>query len=312
MAEVAVIIPNWNGGDLAVTSIRSFAAQTIEPDVVVIDNASTDGSCEAVARACPRATIIRNEGNRGYAPAVNQGLGVCGQARYVVLGNNDIVLRDRESLERVVQYMDAHPEVDGLCGRYEYPDGRFQRLYSQLPTEFNMVVTWGVGRHLHALLRGRRSREYYLLDRDFERPMTIEQPAFSCVLLRDRAIRQVGLLDEQFAIFFNDIDYCWRWREHGLTWHYRPDWRIVHDKHATTGRLPLLGAELASSAMRFANKHFTGASRWRIRVAILLDAAWRKLRHRDFPATLGSIWRGDLFHAAVPDAAPAVDAASDD
>ena len=136
--------------------------------------------------------------------------------------------------------------------------------------------------------------------------MTLEQPAFSCVVMRSEAVRRVGLLDEQFAIFFNDVDYCWRWRQHGLTWHYLPSWRIVHDQSSTARRLPLLSAELAGSAMLFANKHFTGASRWRIRVAILLEAAWRKFLNRDFPAPLRSIWRGDLFHADVPGAAPPV------
>ena len=49
--------------------------------------------------------------------------------------------------------MDAHPDVHGVCGRYQYPDGRFQRFYTQLPTEFDMIVSWGVGRHLHPLLQ---------------------------------------------------------------------------------------------------------------------------------------------------------------
>jgi GT2 family glycosyltransferase len=175
-----------------------------------------------------------------------------------------------------------------------------------------MIVTWGVGRHLHGLLRGRRSREYYLIDRDFERPMTIEQPAFSCVLMRGETLRQVGFLDEQFAIFFNDVDYCWRWRQHGLTWHYLPDWRIVHHESSATRRLPMLGAELAGSAVRFANKYFTGASRWRIRAAIVLEAAWRKLLHHDFPASLASIWRGELFHADASKPSPAAATAVSD
>lgn len=297
MADVAVVMPNWNGGQLAVDSVGSFVRQTARPDVFVTDNGSTDGSCEAIARAYPGVRLIRNDRNLGYAPAANQGLVAAAGARYVVLANNDIILSDRGSLARVVDHMETHPEVNGVCGRYEHPDGRFQRFYTQLPTEFDMIVTWGVGRHLHALLRSPRSRAYHLTDHDFDRPTTLEQPAFSCVLMRGDALRQVGLLDEQFAIFFNDVDYCWRWREHGLTWHYLPDWRIVHDQSATTRRLPLLSAELAGSAVRFADKYFTGASRWRIRVAIVLEAAWRKLLHRDFHASLASIWRGQLFHA---------------
>jgi N-acetylglucosaminyl-diphospho-decaprenol L-rhamnosyltransferase len=299
MSDIAVIMANWNGGPLAVESVGSFLAQTAPLDVWVIDNGSTDGSCEAIARAWPRAMMIRNDRNRGYAPAVNQGLAAAGPVRYVVLANNDILLRDPHALARLTAYMDAHPAVHGVCGRYEYPDGRFQRFYTRLPTEFDMIVTWGVGRHLHSLLHAPRSRRYYLADSDFERPMEIEQPAFSCVLIRGDTLRMVGLLDEQFAIFFNDVDYCWRWRQHGLTWHYLPDWRIVHDQSATTRRLPLLSAELAGSAVRFTNKYFTGASRWRIRAAIVAEAAWRKVRHRDFPPSLASIWHGELFHTEL-------------
>ena len=309
MNDFAVIVPNWNGGRLAVESVASLVAQTVEPEVWVIDNGSSDGSCDAIAAACPQAHLVRNDRNRGYAPAVNQGLAAAGPSRYIVLANNDVILRERDSLARVRDHMDARPDVHGVCGRYEYPDGRFQHYYTQLPTEFNMIVTWGVGRHVLPLLHARRSREFYLADRDFEQPMTLEQPAFSCVVMRSEAVRRVGPLDEQFAIFFNDVDYCWRWRQHGLTWHYLPAWRIVHDHSATVRRLPLLSAELAGSAMLFANKHFTGASRWRIRVAILLEAAWRKYLHRDFPVPLRSIWRGDLFHADVAGAAAAVVAA---
>lgn len=301
MSEVAVIVVNWNGGEMAVEAVRSLAAQDAAPDVWVVDNASTDGSLAAIASACPAAKIIRNSRNVGYAAAVNQGLAAAAGARYVVLANNDIRVPDPASLGRAARCMDADPEVNGVCGRYEYPDGSFQLFYSQLPTAFDMVVSWGIGRHLTWLLFHGRSREYYLVDRDWSRPMTLEQPAFSCVMMRADAVRRVGVLDEQFPIFFNDVDYCWRWREHGLTWHYRPDWRIVHDQSRTSERIPLVRAELAGSAMRFARKHFTGARRRRICLAIMLEAAWRALRHGDLRVPLGSIWRGRLFHVAVPE-----------
>jgi len=301
MADVAAIMANWNGGQLALGTIASLVTQTVEPDIWMIDNGSSDGSCEAIASAYPQVKIIRNECNLGYAAAVNQGLAASGAPRYVLLVNNDIILPDRASLARVIAHMEPHADVNGVCGRYEYPDGAFQPFYSQLPTEFDMLVTWGVGRHVTPLLTGHRSREYHLIDRDFARPMTIEQPAFSCVLMRGDAVRHVGALDERFPIFFNDIDYCWRWREHGLTWHYLPDWRIVHDQSHSTSKLPLLRAELAGSAMRFATKHFSGASQRRIRLAILLEVAWRKCRHHDLPVPLGSIWSGQLFHVRSPE-----------
>jgi hypothetical protein len=298
MSDIAVVTLNWNGGEVAVESIRSFVAQTIAPAIWLTDNRSTDGSIDVIAKMFPEVNIIRNDANRGYARAVNQGLAAARDAKYAVLANNDVILRDPESLARVVAYMDGHPEVNGLCGRYQYPDGAFQRFYNRLPTEFDLIVSWGAGRHIRPLLYTRRSREYHQADRDFTRSMTIEQPAFSCVLMRGDAWRRVGYLDEEFPIFFNDVDYCWRWRAHGFTWHYLPDWDIVHVHGHTMRRLPLLSAEKAGSAVRFARKHFSRPSAWRIRAAIVLEAAWRKAFHRDFAPSLRSIWRGDLFHAA--------------
>jgi GT2 family glycosyltransferase len=297
MGDLAVIMLNWNGGDVAVESVGSMVHQTIAPSIWMTDNGSTDGSIETIAAKHPQVHIIRNDRNRGYTRAVNQGLLAAGQPDYILLANNDVVLREPESLARVVAYLDAHPDVNGACGRYEYPSGEFQRFYNQLPTEFDLVVSWGFGRHLRPLLFGKRSRTYYLSDRDFDRPMTIEQPAFSCVLMRGDACRRVGFLDEEFPIFFNDVDYCWRWREHGFTWHYLPDWRIVHVHGHTMRRLPRLSAELSGSAVRFARKYFPGASGWRIRAAITLEAAWQKYIHRAFPADIGAVWRGELFHA---------------
>jgi GT2 family glycosyltransferase len=304
MGDVAVIMLNWNGGDVAVESVGSMVHQTMVPSIWLTDNGSTDGSIETIAATYPQVHIIRNDRNRGYTRGVNQSLVAAGEPKYVVLANNDVILREPTSLARAVEYMDAHPDVNGVCGRYEYPSGEFQRFYNQLPTEFDLIVSWGAGRHLRPLLFGRRSRTYCLTDRDFDRPMTIEQPAFACVLMRGDACRRVGFLDEAFPIFFNDVDYCWRWREHGFTWHYLPDWHIVHVHGHSTRKLPKLTAELSGSAVRFARKYFPGASGWRIRTAITLEAAWQKYVHRAFPADIGAVWRGDLFHADTSGSAP--------
>ena len=138
--------------------------------------------------------------------------------------------------------------------------------------------------------------------------MTIEQPAFSCVMMRGDTLRQVG--PPRRAV----RDFLQRCRLLLAVAAARPDLAlpaglaIVHHQSSATRRLPMLSAELAGSAVRFANKYFTGASRWRIRAAIVLEAAWRKLLHHDFPASLASIWRGDLFHADASKPAPAAPA----
>ena len=305
MPKVLAIMVNWNGGRLAVESALSVVGQSVGPALWVVDNASQDGSADAIEKACPTARVIRNRTNLGYAAANNQALRAAAAAEYTLLVNNDVVFPDRHSLGRVVAHLDAHPEVHGACGRFEYPDGSFQSYYQQLPTAFNMMVNWGVGRHVPAFLRSRRSREYCLVGRDFTRPMSLEQPAFACVLMRGRSAQAVGLMDEQFPLFFNDVDYCWRWRERGWPWLYFPDWRVVHHQGKSTAKLGgLLWSEVASSAVRFARKHYPPPTAFLIRLTIVLEAFWKKVRHRDVPVRLADIWRGTLFFCQPAPSAP--------
>lgn len=287
---------NWNGGETAVRSARSIVEQSVDTLLWVVDNASEDGSADAIEEACPTAHVVRNPQNYGFAAGNNQALLAGVEADYVLLVNNDIILPERDSLARVVEYLDAHPDVHGACGRYEYPDGRFQHNYNQLPTARDMVACWGIGKHVRALRESPRTEEYFLLHHDFDRPMMVEQPAFSCVLMRGQCARKVGLMDEQFHIFFNDVDYCWRWRQQGWSWRYFPDWRVVHHHSRSTAKMGgIREAEFASSAVRFARKHFSGLSASMVRGSIVVEALWRKLRHRDMSVPLSSIWQGHLF-----------------
>jgi GT2 family glycosyltransferase len=297
MAKVVAIMVNWNGGALAVESATSVTRQSVRPVLWVVDNDSKDGSIEAIERVCPAARVLRNRTNQGFAAGNNQALRRIGDdAEYILLVNNDVVLPDATSLARVVAYLDAHPDVQAACGRYEYPDGRFQHFYIQLPTLFDLFVWVGIGRHVRPLLYCSRTRRFYLHDRNFARPMFLEAPAFACVLLRGKCARYIGLMDEQFPINFNDVDYCWRWRKAGWTWRYFPDWPIVHYGSRSVGKMGgWYNADMAVSAVRFARKHYPWPAALFIRLAVLGEAAWRKYRHGDMPVPLKDIWHGKLF-----------------
>lgn len=292
---------NWNGGATAVQSARSIVEQNVDLVLRVVDNASTDGSADAIEQACPGVQMIRNDRNYGFATGNNQALAEPIEAEYILLVNNDIIFPDRDALSHVLAVMDADPKIPGACGRYEYPDGRFQRNYNRLPTARDMIACWGIGRHVSLLRETRRTEDFFLLHQDFAQATTIEQPAFSCVLMRAQCASAVGLLDEQFHIFFNDVDYCWRWRQQGWSWRYFPEWRVIHHHSKSTAKMGgLREAEFASSAIRFARKHFSRATAALVGGAIVLEALWRKLRHRDVPVSLSAIWRGELFFAAPP------------
>jgi N-acetylglucosaminyl-diphospho-decaprenol L-rhamnosyltransferase len=294
--EVAVIMVNWNGGDTAVQCAQSVLTQDIDVRLIVADNASTDGSPEAILKACPNTLMIHNSQNRGYALGNNQALKHIGSADYVLWINNDVILLDPHGVREVIRAMEADPNIRGACGRYEYPDGRFQRYYNQLPTLFNMVVSWGAGKYIMRLRNSPRTSRYICADVDFESPAKIEQPAFACVLTRAACVRTIGDMDETLPIFFNDVDYCWRWRAQGWTWHYFPSWRIAHHHSKSLARIgDLTRAEVASSAIRFARKHFSRLELFGIQTSICLELLWRRWHHRDVAVRIRDVWKGRLF-----------------
>jgi N-acetylglucosaminyl-diphospho-decaprenol L-rhamnosyltransferase len=290
MDRVVAVMANWNGGEMAVRSAQSIVRQTLVPHLVVVDNASDDGSADAIAATCPGASIIRNRTNRGYAAANNQALRAVTDADYYLLVNNDIIFPDPGGLMTVVDRMRSDPSIRGACGRFEYPDGRPQRFYCGRPSPFIIAAEWGVLRHVPGILDSAPLRKFFVRSMNMDRPATVEQPAFACVLLRGDCARAVGLMDERFPIFFNDIDYCQRWRERRWTWHFFPDWRIVHVHSASVTKKPgLWEAEMLSSAARFAWKHYSRPTALAVHGALLLEAAWRKYRTGDLKVRLADI-----------------------
>lgn len=296
MSRTAAIVVNWNGGPLLAEAVGSLARQTARPEVWVVDNGSTDGSVEAVERAWPAVRVIRTGANLGFAAGNNLALREVMGRQHVLFFNNDAVLPDAGSLAVAEQMLESDAAVNGVTGRYEYPDGRFQNYYNGHLTPFVMAVAFGAARHHLPWLRGPELDEFYQLKRDFSQPGTLVHPAFVCLLARREAVARVGLLDEQFPIYFNDTDWCRRWAEAGYVWHYRPAWRVVHHQGHSTRRLhDRAQAELAASTLRYARKHFRGVTGGMVQAAVFAELVWRRLRHGELKGRLGGIWRGERF-----------------
>lgn len=295
MTRLAVITPNWNGGELAVQSAQSIAKQSVAAQLFLVDNGSVDGSGAAIAKVVPGLELIQNAKNLGFATAVNQGLRLARDFEYTLLLNNDVVFRSEHDLAKPLEYLERNPSVQGVCGRYEFPDGSFQRFYNRLPTPFDLATYWGFFKHVPSALASVSLQRFFYLDFDFSAPGELEQPGFTCVLCRTSALSRVGELDERFPIFYNDVDYCWRWREQGWNFHYLPDWHVVHHQSSSTSKIgSKIYAEMAGSISRFASKHYSQRDAAFVRAALTAEAAYRRLRHRDFDSSIAGVWRGDL------------------
>lgn len=238
--DVSILLVSWNTKALTRACLASLpigmeGLATYE--TIVVDNGSQDGSREMLG-ARDDLTLIANERNVGYAQAVNQAY-ARSTAGLVLLLNSDIEFVPG-SLAVLVRFLAAHPEAAGVGPRYLNPDGTPQRHHFRLPT-LGMLLG-GNSAPLRRLPGVARSmRRYQMLDVDFSRPVRVEQPSASCLLLRREVLPPDYVLDEEFPIFFNDVELAHRLaRQRSGLWAV-PDAAVYHVHGAST---KLLGRAL--------------------------------------------------------------------
>lgn len=218
--RVTAVIVTWNAADHVSTTLAALPADL---SIVVVDNASEDNTVAVVERVAPHARLIRSASNRGFAAAVNLALRSDPTGDYILLLNPDAVI-DEASLRRLVEECDAHPDiaaasatvVDVVGASERYAGGREPSLTSVLVHEL------GVARLLpgHALYDSAPP----------ERTQDRDWVAGTCVLLRRRAIDEVGLLDESYFLYAEDVDWCRRARDLGWRVVVVADARAMHER----------------------------------------------------------------------------------
>jgi len=203
----------------------------LEVEVFVIDNASTDGSAEAVSERFPGVTLIRNTEKEGFSANHNKAIRRA-SGRYVLILNDDTVVRP-DALKVMVSFMDAHPEA-GACGAYLMnPDGTPQYTGKTRPTVLAaLLVSIGV----HKLFPDNRiTSEYYGRRADYTDIEEVESVNGAAMMVRREAIDRAGPLDEGFFLFCEDVDWSIRIREAGYKLFFLPDAKVTHYRGASTG-----------------------------------------------------------------------------
>ena len=253
--DVSIIIVNWNTRVLLDRCLTSIGAGVdgLTAQVLVVDNGSSDGSAELVANKFVQVELLDNEENVGFARANNQ---ACGRAkgRYVLLLNPDTELRPG-AVKRMVMFLDADPRRTGVTAVLRNPDGTLQRYHKRLPRW--MCVLWSETLLRNLFPNNRWVREFYMLDESFDAVMEIEQPPAACLMLRRSVIAMAGLFDEQFPIFYNDVDLCRRLRDAGHRLFLLPEAEVMHCGGAGgVGAMPDLGvADSLIGLIRYYRKH---------------------------------------------------------
>jgi GT2 family glycosyltransferase len=221
--QLVAVLVNWNGGERMRSCIKALGANgTRRPDhIVLVDNASTDGVAQDLVEA-PSLTVIRNETNRGFAAAANQGIAVAAQmdAEFVFLMNDDASLRD-ETLEELLAAADRHPNGALFGGRIL--DGPGERIWCA-------GVAVGLYANIQKLIgHGELDQGQLIVEREVD-AMT------GCgMLIRSSALLDVGGFDEGFFVYVEDIDLSLRMREAGREVWYVPTAVMTHDASQSTG-----------------------------------------------------------------------------
>lgn len=196
------------------------------PLTAVVDNASDDGTVEAVRAAYPQVRVVANTANRGFAPAVNQGIDALSDCRVVALLNPDAELLDG-GLASASDYLEANADV-GLVGvRIENSDGSLQPSCRQFPGHLTAIF------NKHSLITklvpaNRWSQAYLMTDWPHDEVRDVDWVAFSCALIHRRSFEAVGKLDEGYFWSIEDVDYGRSLHDAGLRVVYFPMARVRH------------------------------------------------------------------------------------
>jgi len=224
--DVTVIIVNFNTRELLLGCLRSLFAQTrdIEFEVIVVDNSSSDQSVDAVSREFPRIQVIANTENRGFAAANNQGIRVA-HGRYILLLNPDTIILDN-AIAKTVRFADEHPHVGVVGCQVLENEAKVQRTCFTFPSPLNLfLASTGLCRMFpSSRFFGRHNMGWW--NRDTEREVDVVSGMF--FLVRREAIDQVGLLVEDYFVFAEETDWCYRFRHKGWKCGFSPVAQVIH------------------------------------------------------------------------------------
>jgi GT2 family glycosyltransferase len=256
--DVSVVIVNWNTRGLLLECLAAIRAQDwkdLTHEVIVVDNASIDGSAAAVTALHPEAHLIENRRPLGFTRGVNQGV-AASRGRTILLASPDATPRTPEAVRTLLGALEAGPGIAMVAPRYLYPDGTFQRMYNGFPTVAAVCLATSPLRRFGFVRRTRALREYFLDGMDFDRPGMVPQPAAAFVLMTRAALEVVGPWDEGFPVYFSDVDWCRRAWSCGFTIRYVPDVTVAHIVGAATTKMgEQQWMHSVASCVRYFRKH---------------------------------------------------------
>ncbi len=223
--DLSIVIVSYNTRDMLRDCLAALPAayEGLTVEVFVVDNASPDASAEMVRTEFPDVRLMANADNPGFACANNQALKVS-SGRYVVILNPDTVPAPG-SLTLLLRYLEAHADVGAVGPMLLNTDGSLQRNGRTFPTPFREFLGHT---GLRNLIRGSRGPGWEYGRTDFDIEADTDSVTGACMMLPHAVMDRVGMLDEEFFMFYEEVEWCWRIKRAGLRIVYLPQSRVVH------------------------------------------------------------------------------------
>lgn len=260
MIDLSVVIVSWNTALLLADCLRSIpgGARDLAYEVIVVDNASTDGSADLIATEFPDVKLIRNRDNVGFARGNNQGTAIS-TGRYVLLLNSDTIVKPH-ALANLVQYMDQHSEVGAVGPRLLTAHSEPQAFAFGGDPSLGYLIKRG----LYRLLLRRPIHDWHTTQ-----IQAVDWVSGACLLVRRAVIDQVGGLDENIFMYFEDTDWCKRIRAAGWKIYFNPQIEIIHLGGQSLKQNPAARRGYYRSLDYYYGKHFGWVPRLMVRAALL-------------------------------------------
>jgi len=270
--DLSIVIISWNTADLLAQCLASI--YTCPPDndfeVLVVDNASTDDTVQIVRQQYPQVKLLENKKNVGFATANNQAVRHS-TGRYVLLLNPDTKVKPG-ALKKLVEFIDTTPQAGAVGARILNPDESLQTSCYPAPTLarefwrlFHLDALWPYG-------------SYHMSGWQIDRPREVDVLLGACLLLRKSALDQVGLLDENYFIYSEEVDLCYRLRKAGWPLYWVPQAQVIHYGGQSTQQVAAeMFMRLYQSKLIFIRKHHGGLAGQLYKLILLVTALVRLL-----------------------------------
>lgn len=270
--DLSIVIVSWNVRDLlraCLASIKdSRLCQSFE--VFVVDNASSDGSADMVAREFPWVNLLRNSANAGFTRGNNQALALC-RGRYVLFLNPDTRVED-DALAAMVAYMDAHPATGALGPQLRYGDGSLQSSRRRFPTFGTALfestpLTWHWPGNPWAA-------RYHMAGTPDDQTQPVDWVVGAALLARRAVVEQIGGFDEGYFMYSEELDWCRRASQAGWGTVYLPVARVIHyEGKSSEQAIAARHIRFQTSKLRYFRKYHGTAAAALLRAFLLASFA---------------------------------------